>query len=84
MYLHLGNNIEIKEDDIIGIFDMDRTTISNRCRKYLSNKEKDSKIINITQKLPKSFVVCVENDEEKVYISQISANVLFKRIKYFL
>lgn len=83
MYLHLGNNIEIKKDDIIGIFDLDNTTISNRCRKYLSNKEKDSKIINITQKLPKSFVVCVENDQEKVYISQISTSILFKRIKYF-
>lgn len=60
---------------------MDNTTLSKNCRKYLSNKEKNSKIIYITQKLPKSFIVCMENGEEKIYISQLLTSTLVKRLK---
>ncbi len=81
MYLHLGNNIIVRFCDIVGIFDLDRSTVSKTCRKYLSNKENNSKIIYINQKLPKSFVVCMQNGKEKIYISQLTSETLFKRIK---
>ena len=32
MYLHIGQDIMIKKKDIVGIFDMDKTTISPRTR----------------------------------------------------
>ena len=81
MYLHLGKDTAVKYEDIIGIFDMDNTTISKKCRKYLSNKEKHSKIIFITQKLPKSFIVCSNKGEETIYVSQLLTSTLLKRIK---
>ena len=34
MYLHLGNDAIVKKSDIIGVFDMDNTTISKRGRKF--------------------------------------------------
>lgn len=81
MYLHLGKDTIVKYDDIIGIFDLDKATISERCKKYLSNKEKDSKIVYITQKLPKSFIVCMQGGKETIYISQLMSGTLLKRIK---
>ena len=81
LYLHLGKNTIVKLDNIVGIFDLDKSTLSKRCRKYLSDKEKSGKITYITQKLPKSFVVCMVDGEEIIYVSQLMTETLLKRIK---
>ena len=44
MYLHAGNNKNIRERDIIGIFDADNSTISYITRKYLSDAEKEERV----------------------------------------
>ena len=36
MYLHIGNGVSIKTDDIIGIFDLDTATVSQSTKKYIS------------------------------------------------
>lgn len=79
MYLHLGENTVVRTDNIIGIFDMDTSTISKWTKYYLSNATKNKRVINVSMELPKSFVVCNENNEIKVYVSQISSQTLMKR-----
>ncbi|MDD6807279.1 MAG: DUF370 domain-containing protein [Oscillospiraceae bacterium] len=78
MYLHLGQNTVISTNDIIGVFDLDNTTVSRHTRNYLSKAEKEKKVVNVSMELPKSFIVC-ENKEEKVYISQLNPATLLKR-----
>ena len=80
MYLHLGEKTVIRTDTITGIFDLDNTTISAHTRAFLSSGEKNGKIVTVSYELPKSFIVCVENGEEKVYISQLSSQTIYKRI----
>lgn len=79
MYLHLGKNTVIKNKDIVGIFDMDTSTISKNTREYLAKAEKSGRVVNVSLELPKSFVVCKNNGDTKVYISQISSQTLQKR-----
>lgn len=81
MYLHLGNETIIKTEDIIGIFDMDNTTVSKHSRRYLSLAEKKGEAVTVSSELPKSFVVCAGKGkkEQRVYISQISASTLLRR-----
>lgn len=82
MYLHLGQNTVIKEEEIIGIFDMDNTTVSKISREYLSKKQKNNEVVNVSMELPKSFVVCSdEKNKESVYITQVSTLTLLKRTK---
>ena len=81
MFLHLGKNITVEEKDIVGIFEMDKSTLSVWCRKYLSNREKNNKIVYVTQKLPKSFVVCVKNGQETVFVSPLMVSTLIGRMK---
>ena len=83
MYLHLGENTVVRTDSIIGIFDMDTSTISKWTKDYLSNATKNKRVINVSMELPKSFVVCNENNEIKVYVSQISSQTLKKRKSNF-
>ncbi|MGN1478766.1 MAG: extracellular matrix regulator RemB [Acutalibacteraceae bacterium] len=83
MFLHLGENTVISSSEIIGIFDMDNTTVSKATRDYLSKMQKDKKIIDVSLDLPKSFVLCKDRDlgENVVYISPISTQTLLKRIQ---
>ncbi|MEE1138936.1 MAG: DUF370 domain-containing protein [Acutalibacteraceae bacterium] len=83
MYLHLGMDKVITFDEIIGIFDLDTTTVSKSTRNYLAKAEKAGIVENICYDLPKSFIVCRNKDgEDKVYISQISSTTLLKRTNY--
>lgn len=79
MYLHLGKDTIVRKKDIIGIFDLDNSTVSKKTRDYLANAEKNGEVINVSSDLPKSFVVCVENGINKIYICQISPLTLIKR-----
>ncbi|HHW45661.1 MAG TPA: DUF370 domain-containing protein [Clostridiales bacterium] len=80
MYLHLGQDIVVKMDEIVGIFDLDTSTISKTTREFLSKAQMAGQVKNITDQLPKSFVVCKKKDGgQTVYISQISSTTLLKR-----
>ena len=81
MYVHLGVDSLVKEEDIIGIFDLDSTTVSKHTRKFLNEAEKQKKVINVSFELPKSFVLCGKKKATKVYISQLSSSTLYKRSK---
>lgn len=80
MFLHLGQDTVIHQDDIIGIFDLDNTTVSKRTRDFLSKQEKAGRVVNVSYELPKSFVVCEDKNKGIiVYITQISTSTLIKR-----
>jgi hypothetical protein len=57
MYLHIGNQKNIRKKDIIGIFDADRTTASGITRKYLARAEERGQVDSAKEEIPKSFVV---------------------------
>ena len=81
MYLHLGEETVVKGKSIIGIFDIENTSISKHTKDFLARSEKDGQIINVSYEMPKSFIVCNDGKDERVYISQISASTLKKRGK---
>ncbi len=80
-YLHLGQDTVVKKRDIIGIFDMDTSTVSKFTRDFLNLAEKQGRVINVSYELPKSFILTNENEKIKVYISQLSSVTLEKRSK---
>lgn len=79
MYLHLGGDFVVKEDEVIGIFDLENTTISKNTRQFLNLAEKKKEVINVSYELPKSFIVTSKQKKNKIYISQISPVTLNKR-----
>ena len=83
MYLHLGLDKVVVFDDIIGIFDLDTSTVTKNTRTYLAKSEKRGEVENVCNDLPKSFIVCSEKKgDNKVYISQISSQTLLKRTSF--
>lgn len=76
MYLYLGGDTAIKSDRIIGIFDMDTSTVNKATRDYLSKAEKEKRVVYVNYDLPKSFVVC----KDKIYICPLNTSTLLKRL----
>ena len=79
MYIHLGQETVIKSDEVIGIFDLESTTVSKNTRIFLSKAEKKKEVVNVSFELPKSFIICSKKRKNKVFISQISSSTLRKR-----
>lgn len=81
MYLSIGGDMAVREQNILGIFDLDNTSYSYRTRKFLRQAEENGEIIASTEELPKSFILTSEFGITRVYFSQLSSGTLEKRIK---
>jgi hypothetical protein len=79
LYLHLGNDVTIRTRDLIGIFDLDTSTISRDTQDFLKRCEAADLVTNVSRDLPKSFVLCRYNGAIQLFISAISSSTLKKR-----
>ena len=80
MFLHVGNNKNIRLCNVVGIFDMDNATLSAITRKYLSGMEKEGLVEAAVEEIPKSFVLYYEMGEFKICFSQLSTAALKGRM----
>jgi hypothetical protein len=72
MYLHIGNKKSVKDDKIIGIFDLDTATVSNISKDFINRKQRAGLVEYDNADLPRSFVLYVEDGESRVKLSRIS------------
>ena len=86
MYLSIGKNTVIRDDEMIGIFDLDNCSQSFLTREFLSAAEKAGQVVNAAEDIPNSFLICAGQKERSkeesstVYLSQSSSRTLEKRI----
>jgi len=66
--------------DIVGIFDIENTTVEKCTKILLERAEKEKKCVYTTYEMPKSFIITVRNGRERLYISQLAASTLRKRL----
>ena len=79
MYLYLGQNTVVPSSSVVAVFDTDNSSQSRITMDFLRRAEKEGRLVSITDDLPKSFVVCVEDGKTVVYLSQLSSSTLLKR-----
>ena len=79
MYLHLGGDTVVSTGDVLGIFDLDNASWSKHTREFLRRVQQEGRVINVTDDLPRSMVLCRVGGEERVYISLLSSTTLMKR-----
>ena len=78
-YIHLGKGTLVRDDEILGIFDLDITSQSHLTRKFLSRAETGGQVVNAAEDIPKSFLVCAQNGANTVILSQMATSTLLKR-----
>jgi len=79
MYLHVGSNKNIRQKNIIGIFDFDNATISRTTRQYLAKAETRGEVSAACEELPRAFVLYQEDGNNKICFSQLSSTALLGR-----
>lgn len=75
MYISLGSDVSVLKTDIIGVFDIEKTSVMKSINDFLGYCQKNDKIYYVSLEMPKSFVVC----RDLVYITNISADTIKKR-----
>jgi len=79
MYLHLGQDIIVRQGDVIGIFDLDNVSSSHITRAFLKQADQAKQIELIAEDIPKSLVLMNIDGKTTLYLSQLSTATLQKR-----
>ncbi len=81
MFVHIGHETVVIDKEIIGIFDMENTTVMKNTVEFLNSAEKNKIVKNVAPyELPKSFIICDEPKGKVIYISPVSVGTILKRI----
>ncbi len=81
MYVHIGQDTVIVNEEIIGIFDMENTTVMKSTVDFLNKAEKQGNVNNVALfELPKSFIVTENKQSKKIHISPVSVGTILKRM----
>ena len=79
MYISIGADFSVRDRAVIGIFDLDNTSISKHTRAFLSEAEAQGEVVDVSGKLPKSYVLTEEFGLRRVYLTQYNATIMEKR-----
>ena len=79
MYLHLGRDSVAPLKTVVGVFDLDNTTVGRDTKEFLRRSQENGQIEDICEDIPKAFVLCGEKNKTKVYITQVSTATLRRR-----
>ena len=77
MFLHLGGELTIKADDVIGIFDIEACSVSRMTAEFLNSCQKKGVVEYASMDMPKRFIVAAD----KTYISNVSHSTIVRRAK---
>ena len=79
MYIHIGNDFVVYSGDVIGVFDFDGLMSSASSRDYLKRLEEDSRLISVSEDIPKSIVITMSNGEDIAYLTPLNSKTIQNR-----
>ncbi len=79
MYLHLGKDTVVNTKNIIAILDLESTSVSRNTRDFLKIVEEEGFVRNVSEEIPKTFVLCEIDGQSVIYITNISSKALSGR-----
>ncbi|KSU59107.1 hypothetical protein AS034_19325 [[Bacillus] enclensis] len=77
MYIHVGEDVMVRTDDIIAIIDRDTVQFSEELQLFLKNK--DNHLCNLAKGSYKSLVIT----KNQLYLSPLASSTLKKRSKKY-
>ncbi len=83
MYLHLGSDTVVNTADIIAIIDLESSSMSANTREFLKTIEDEGFVRNVSEEIPKTFVVCKINGQSVIYVTNISSKALAGRVEKY-
>ena len=78
MYIHLGRDYVLNDREIIGIFNLETTTVSPRGREVLNYALKNGAVVSLSVDLPQCYVLA-DAPVDTVYLSELSSAAMKRR-----
>ena len=76
-YVYLGGDAAVREEQIVGVFDLDNTSWSHLTREFLARAERDGRVRTAAEDIPRSFALCADRT---IILTQPSPATLAKRL----
>ncbi len=76
-YLRLFGDHLLREEEIVGIFDLDSATEMPVSRLFLRCREAEKRLVTASKNIPRSFIVT----SDRVYFSHTTSRALLKNLK---
>jgi extracellular matrix regulatory protein B len=77
MYIHIGGENSVSDKYIVGIFDLDNTTVQpSDTIEFLARAEQNGRLEVVSPEIPRSFVVTLD----RIYVTPISPGTLRRRL----
>lgn len=83
MYIHLGNGVIVNSANVIAIMDLESTSMSANSREFLKIVEEEGFVRNVSEEVPKTFVVCEIDGQSVVYVTNISSRAIMGRTEKY-
>lgn len=83
MYLHIGKGTIVNTSDIIAIMDLESSSLSANTRDFLKVIEEEGFVRNVSEEIPKTFIVCETDGQSVVYVTNISSKALAGRVQKY-
>lgn len=81
MYLHIGKDIILKKEEIIGIFNIESIEETKEYKIIIDKLKEERKIQDISKEDQKTLILYKKNNDLYGIISNISSNSIGKRNK---
>ena len=81
MFTHIGNDVNVRTDRIIGVFDIDTASYGKGTKILLEKMQKSGRVLTISTELPRS-VILADNEsgnDVQLFVSPISSATIAKR-----
>lgn len=79
MYLHIGKDIVLKKDEIIGIFNVESIIETKEFNIIIDNLKEQDRIIDLSNEEPKTLILYKKHNDLYGIISNVSSNSIGKR-----
>jgi hypothetical protein len=80
-FIHLGGDVSVYCSDLLGIFDIERTTVNPSVNRFLAAAQKRGEVYYCSldiESMPKSFAVTTAS-ESTVFVTNVSTGTIKKR-----
>ena len=75
----MGSDTVVNTKNVIAILDLESTSQSQNTRDFLKIVEEEGFVRNVSDEIPKTFVLCEIDGQSVIYITNISSKALAGR-----
>lgn len=79
MYIDIGGNKSLRSSKIVAVMDIETASTSKKTKEFLRIAGKTA--TEVSDELPRTFIIAKEKKNIKIYVSPVSVQTLYRRVK---